>query len=546
VRAYAQGEGGGDQGWLATLEVRRALGEIGGFSAEGSVFHDVGQVRIDRNVWDPTQASNERRLSGTGFGLTLVRPRVAAISFGVAFKSSGAPPTLAEPARGRQVWIQVNALPEFGGADAAGGGRSQVKSEIYGNFGLMLERVSRRGATAAGPRGATQSLTPTGENLPEYARLRDTTSYVGTRGSVPLSSGTDLFWQVEVGVTYVSNFGGPDESALAANSLSSSMRDSAAGLRHGSYGTALYGKWDTPMKESTQPVDPFGGNYIASHSTLIGSPGFGAGGATSFGPLTQATAENNDDAGFNRRHSGIWQYWSPEWKGASFRLAYANNRRKAAPDVGEGRLWGGSASWKRGALQVILAYERHDNYFGVASLGRNNRGVGSSAAASVTANTWSRDWSARAAVAYTFGATQVALIADQLSYREFGVIPAATVPDLESYKRPAWLVSLQHQIGALELRANYGRAAAGDCTVVTGDPAQAGCTTAGLGAQFFALGFQYALNRSVSLFGHYARIRNEASASYNFGVHGVFAAPGRAPGVGSDPTGYGAGLRYSF
>jgi hemolysin activation/secretion protein/predicted porin len=549
VRAYAQGEGAGDEGWLASLELRHALGEVGGFRAEGALFYDVGQVRIDRNAWDPAQLSDQKKLSGAGFGLTLVKDRAATISLGIAFKSANAPPTLVEPPRGRQIWIQVNALPLLATGPregTAGGAQSQNGFDIYGTLGLMAERMSREGATPAGPRGATQSLTPTGNNLPQYLRLRDPTSYIGVRGSKPLGGGTDAFWQIESGLTYVYNQPSPPESGVPVSSAGSSLRDSAAGLRSASYGTAYYGKWDMPMKETSQALDPFDGNTIGSATNLIGSPGFGISNTTNFGPVSTAADANNDDAGFNRRQSGVWQYWSPEWNGASLRFAYSGNGRSAAPDVADGRIWGGSAVWRRGGFTVILGVEQHDNYFGIASLGRNNRGVGSGAAASITANTSSRDWSDRLSLGYSFGATQVSLMLDRVDYREFGVIPAATVPDLSTYARSAWMAMVKHQIGAWELRASYGQAEAGKCTVISGDPTQLGCSTDGLGARMFAAGFQYDITKAVALFGHYAQIRNDPSASYNFAVGGVFGAAGRTPGVGADPKGYGLGMKYTF
>jgi hemolysin activation/secretion protein/predicted porin len=546
VRAYAQGETAGDEAWLATIELRRALGEVGGYRAEGAVFYDAGEVRLDRNPWDPTQASNRIRRHGGGFGLSLVNDRALAVSMSVAFRARGAA-TLAEQAnRGAQFWFQVSGAPQHLASALRGEGSLSGSGSFgfYGSLGLMAEVVRRNDATPAGPRGATQSAPPSGENLGSFLRLRDPTSYVGVRGELPITPGTAAFWQIETGLSYVYNR--KREGAPAGDSsVSTTLRDSGVGVR-GRYGSMLHGKWDMPMKELSQEFDPFGGNTIASHTNLIGSPGFGVTGAGWVSPLTRAEAENNDDASFNRRQSGVWLYESPSIARTKLRLAYSDNGRTAAPGVGPGHLWGASLRWRRGGLKAGVAYERHTDHFGVASLGRNNRGVGASASSSVTAGTSSRDWSVRLGVEYAFSATEVSLILDRLSYKEFGVVPAATVPDLSAYTRDAWLLGLSHRIGKWTMRASVGEALKGQCETVSDDPSLRACDTTGLGANMVAVGFRYGWSPRVTLFGHYAALRNRPSSSYNVGVGGVIAQPGRAAGVGSDPQGVGAGISYSF
>lgn len=62
VRAYPQAEAAGDQGWLASLELRQALAEAWQLSA----FVDHGQVRLNKDPWD--DGDNHRGLSGVGLG----------------------------------------------------------------------------------------------------------------------------------------------------------------------------------------------------------------------------------------------------------------------------------------------------------------------------------------------------------------------------------------------------------------------------------------------------------------------------------------------
>jgi predicted porin len=452
--------------------------------------------------------------------------------------------------RAPRLWVQlsaapqalagIGALPSLGMEDHAG-----TRAELYGTIGVMAERVSREGATDVAPRIATQALTPTGQNLPSYLRVRDTVSYIGVRGGVPIGTGPELFYQLESSLSYswVSD-GGAESAAPSSSTPNTGLRESAIGLRQSAWGSLFFGQWDMPIKEAFSSFDPFGGNSLASNYNLIGTPGFGVGLVTGPGPASFSTDANNDDASFNRRHSGVIQYWSPEWRGFSMRAAYSNMRRRAAPDVDFGRIWGLSATWRKGIFTVAAGYERHDNYFGIASLGRNNRGVGSDSAN--TAGTSSMDYSWRVGAMATFGATEVSLTADRLSYREFGVVPFNTTPDLSRYQRTAWVLNMTHKIGKWELRAGYGQASAGSCEVIVVDPAQGACTTDGLGARHQALGFNYALGKGIDIFGHYARLENAPSSSYNFGTGGVFAGAGRTPGVGADLKGYGVGVKYTF
>jgi hemolysin activation/secretion protein len=63
VRAYASGEASGDEGWLASLELRYAMTDW----LRASVFHDTGKVKVNAKPYQ--DAPNTARRSGTGLGL---------------------------------------------------------------------------------------------------------------------------------------------------------------------------------------------------------------------------------------------------------------------------------------------------------------------------------------------------------------------------------------------------------------------------------------------------------------------------------------------
>lgn len=62
VRAYPVGEGYGDKGWLAQVELRYTLGAFAPYA-----FYDAGGVRINAKPW--TAASNQRNIAGAGLGV---------------------------------------------------------------------------------------------------------------------------------------------------------------------------------------------------------------------------------------------------------------------------------------------------------------------------------------------------------------------------------------------------------------------------------------------------------------------------------------------
>jgi hemolysin activation/secretion protein len=67
VRAYPQGEGIGDDGYLATVELRHNFSD----ALQGTVFYDAGSVKLNHTVYD-ISATNKRTLAGAGLGFNAV------------------------------------------------------------------------------------------------------------------------------------------------------------------------------------------------------------------------------------------------------------------------------------------------------------------------------------------------------------------------------------------------------------------------------------------------------------------------------------------
>jgi hemolysin activation/secretion protein len=103
VRAYPQGEGVGDEGWMANVEVRHNLLD----QLQGVVFYDQGEVTINRTPF--TKTTNIRHLGGGGLGLNA---QYSGLQFrtSLAWRTSGGQPQ-AEPAslnRNPRLWLQIS------------------------------------------------------------------------------------------------------------------------------------------------------------------------------------------------------------------------------------------------------------------------------------------------------------------------------------------------------------------------------------------------------------------------------------------------------
>ena len=103
VRAYPQGEGNGDEGWLANLELRHNFAQ----SVQGVLFYDAGSVNINRHSF--AAGANTRNLSGAGIGANAKLAAVQIKAY-LAWRTGGGLPT-SEPVtsnRNPRLWVQAS------------------------------------------------------------------------------------------------------------------------------------------------------------------------------------------------------------------------------------------------------------------------------------------------------------------------------------------------------------------------------------------------------------------------------------------------------
>ena len=104
VRAYPQGEGMGDEGYLFTAEVRRELiaNHIPG-NLQLAAFFDTGSIRTNKRAW--AAGANRRTLSGLGVGLIWNKERDFYMRIDYAW-ALGDEKAIAQTANRQRLWFQ--------------------------------------------------------------------------------------------------------------------------------------------------------------------------------------------------------------------------------------------------------------------------------------------------------------------------------------------------------------------------------------------------------------------------------------------------------
>jgi hemolysin activation/secretion protein len=103
VRAYPQGEGNGDDGWLANLELRHNFLD----NLQAIAFYDAGGVNINHTAY--SAATNTRNIAGAGVGLN-AQYKLFQLKTSISWRTHGGQaqtePTTMD--RSPRLWVQLN------------------------------------------------------------------------------------------------------------------------------------------------------------------------------------------------------------------------------------------------------------------------------------------------------------------------------------------------------------------------------------------------------------------------------------------------------
>jgi predicted porin len=354
-------------------------------------------------------------------------------------------------------------------------------------------------------------------------RLQNNSSYLRVRGETQIAYGLKAIGQVEAEFGIDGELGGPF----------SGTRNTGVGISHKQFGTLIAGRWDTPMKQTTIGLDPFGGTGIFGYYNTFGSQQVGAGNAANR---------------WDRRATNSLNYTSPSIQGLQV---------LASGSVGETRLSGAvpvdpytlsAALWyKSGPLYVGAAYEfRHDCGNPDANDPINTSGplpsCSASALGTAGANPNGEDQGFRFGAGYANKPTltKVAVAYEYIDLKTFsrsanattGVVASAT----RTYNRHGYWASITQGLGSDKTEAilNWGMADTAHGNAL-------GYGTKSTGAQYFTLALRQWLAKDTDFTIGVSRVDNEKNAGYKFGSN----SPGTVPN-GSTVLGYGAQLRFVF
>ncbi|OFZ51309.1 MAG: hypothetical protein A2428_15850 [Bdellovibrionales bacterium RIFOXYC1_FULL_54_43] len=366
---------------------------------------------------------------------------------------------------------------------------------VYGTLNVDLESVK-----------ATGAADPAADYVNRF-RIQSNSSNFGIKGDEKIAKDLSAVFQLEMSVDVAAGYG------------EVSGRNSMVGLS-GELGTIIYGKWDTPYRNVQAFMDPFystGIGYLASILDTMGQ------GSTSTTFLSGGGSSVADALSFSRRQGNSIQYWSPDFVGASVKLAYSTNRDRSSDPSNHKNpdLLSAALNYEQGPINLGVAYEQHDDFMsasahpitGVTALKTQDRGF------------------KIAAGFKPFEDTSLGVAWDVLKYGQY------TDFGDSFYKRNALALSTTQKLDEYTVRGAYGFATDGTCTRASG----AACDTAGLGAEFATIGGSYSLSGRTDLYVIFSKIWN-GNNNYNFAIGQVNAA---LP-AGADPQGLGLGIRHNF
>ena len=309
--------------------------------------------------------------------------------------------------------LAVAVLSAFSGVAAA----QSANVTLYGTIVQNVEQVSAtggdgglvgtstsstRGGTVGGARvGAAAGAAGVADQENRF-RFNPAGSNFGIRGTEDLGNGLSAWFQAELSLNLGANppLGGSNEGRAPT------MRNTGVGLRSRTWGTALFGVWDTPFNQMINALNangrvsgastnhsanllggnPFAqgavsGQATASWCTNTATAVTGAGGVVSasatvggLGPTAAGCA--NFGMNFDRRERSSIQWWSPNWNGFEVKAAYnvtQDNGGVTVQNQSFGRntlkqsIWDLTASYTNGGLFVGYAYERQNDTLAAAA-----------------------------------------------------------------------------------------------------------------------------------------------------------------------------------
>lgn len=295
----------------------------------------------------------------------------------------------------------------------------------------------------------------------------------------------------------------------------------------GAFGEFMVGQWLLPHNEMVaQWVDPFYDAGADSHSSIMGSYGFGSafynGG---FGESFNTTY----DTGFNRRQEEIVQYWSPTWDGFHFRIA--TTARASGDSLGaqgvelDPRIWSMGLAYENELnngdnIWFAMTYQSHDQWAALAGIGSDSNDASARIAARYIINQDNGSFTKFSVMWETLELDWQGFTRDTFASATFDSF--FTAAGNLKFDRDAWLVSAVHNFGnGYDVRFSYMNADDFNCQT-------AQCISQNTGASALNLGVYYTFPAGTEVRVTYSKVDNDENAQYDFGINSAGIGQGQA------------------
>ena len=495
--------------------------------------------------------------------------------------------------------LAVAVLSAFSGLAAA----QSANVTLYGTIVQHVEQESSNGGEATPTTSASGSsfrsavagaiggvrVAPPGVGVTGVAdqenrfRFNPAGTNFGIRGTEDLGNGLSAWFQMEL----AAQMGNSPPNAGTTHGTAASFRNTAVGLRSNTWGTVLFGMWDTPfnvMVGTTNVNGRIAGASTGHHANLLGGNVIAQGAVSGQSTAAWCSAAAGGTAAtcanfgmnFDRRERSSIQWWSPNWNGFEARASYnvtADNGGITVSNQAFGRntlkqnIWDLSLAYSNGPLYVGYAYQRQNDTlaaamrtFGAAVVSGEAAAVGTqvgawtmstAAAAGVSHMSGSTGTGHRLGARYVFsgvgpGSLGLGAMWESLKWdMRYGVdagLAALASQNLTGLKKTAWRLQGNYTVGSHFFGLDYVRANAMSGSIQSATVAASNnFDGSSSGARAWMFNYNYMLSKRTSIGAYYNTVRNETNANYSGIVFG-----GIATAAGASPRYLGMQVRHSF
>ncbi|MBP8814143.1 MAG: porin [Laribacter sp.] len=354
--------------------------------------------------------------------------------------------------------------------------------QIYGVMNADVESVKATGAV--NPAQDTKSAT----------RVSSNTSRIGFKGDEDLGNGLKAIWQVEQWV-FLDGSNGTGNLASQSSMNRFATRNSFVGLDINNAGRVLLGQYDSAYKTLVKPVNPLSDGIADINVTTF----------------------SRGDA----RYKNSVHYYSPSWDG--FKVGASYGFDESRPDVAaygraNSNVWALAASYDIAGFNVAAGYTRQNDPIKADPV--TGLPVSPTALSADSVSYW------KAVAKYTIADTQIG--AGYERKNQNGVTTAG------DFHQNTWTIGAIQQFGAFGIGLAY---------VKIGNQSNLDNS----GANQWSVAGTYDLSKRTQAYAFYTRINNDDNSKINFANNPIANSSGvGGVGAGSNPTGFGLGLKHTF